>query len=102
MKRISLIPYGDISLLSLASITSGTKFQFFSRIKDITKDNVVFFDDQNEHSFTHSDDSYQGIKKDDVVLVFGNKEESSIRIERIIQMNLDWSHLVKIQSLEQM
>ena len=102
MKRISLIPYGDISLLSLASITPGTKFRLFSRIKEINKDNIVFFDDQNEHSFPHSNDSYKDIKKDDVVLVFGDKEESSIKIENIIQMNLDWSLLVKVQLMEQM
>ena len=102
MKRISLIPYGDISLLSLASITPGTKFRLFSRIKEITKDKVVFFDDQNEHSFPHSNGSFENIKKDDVVLAFGIKEESSIKIENIIQMDLDWSLLVKVQSMEQM
>ncbi len=102
MKRIALIPYGDISLLSLASITPGTKFRLFSRIKEITKDRIVFFDDHNEHSFTHSNDSYQEIKKDDVVFAFGIKEESSIKIEKIIQTNLDWSLLVKVQSMEQM
>ena len=47
MKRISLIPYGDISLLSLAGITPGTKFRLFIKIKEITKDKIMFFDDQN-------------------------------------------------------
>lgn len=101
MKRISLIPYGDISLLSLASITPRTKFRLFSRIKEITKDNIIFFDDQNEHSLAHSNDSYKDIKKDDVVAVFGTKEESSVKIEKIIKLNLDWSLLVEVQAMEQ-
>ncbi len=102
MKRISLIPYGDISLLSLASITPGTKFRLFSKIKEITKDKIVFFDDQNEHSLTHSTETFKGIKKDDVVLAFGIKEESSLKIEMILQMNLDWALLTKVQDLERM
>ena len=97
MKRISLIPYDDISLLSLASVTPGTKFRLFSKIKEITKDKIVFFDDQNEHSFTHSTEPFEGIKKDDVI-----KEESSLKIEKILQMNLDWALLTKVQDLERM
>jgi hypothetical protein len=102
MKRISLIPYGDISLLSLSSITPGTKFRLFSRIKEIAKDKIVFFDDQNEHSITHSNESYQDINRNDIVLAFGIKEESSIKIEKIIKMNLDWALLAKVESLERM
>lgn len=102
MKRISLIPYGDISLLSLAGITPGTKFRLFSKIKEITKDKIIFFDDQNEHNITRSNDSYKGIKKDDVVLVFGTKEESTLKIEKILSMNLDWTLLSKVQDLERM
>ena len=100
MKRISLIPYGDISLLSLASITSGTKFRLFTKIKEITKDKIIFFDEQNEYSFSHSTESYQDIKKGDVVLVFGTKEESSLKIEKIMRMDLDWPSLTKVQVLE--
>ena len=102
MKRISLIPYGEISLLFLASVTPGTKFRLLSRIKEIDQEKIIFFDDKSEHNFTHSYESYQDIKKDDVVLVFGIKEESSINIDKIIQMNLDWSLLEKVKSLEQM
>ena len=102
MKRISLIPYGDISLLSLAGIASGTKFRLFSKIKKITKDKIVFFDGQKEYSIAHSNESYKGIKKDDVVLVFGTKEESTPKIEKILLMNLDWALLTKVQDIERM
>ena len=102
MKRISLIPYGDISLLSLASISPGTKFRLLSKVKEITDEKIVVFDDENEHSFSQPIDTSQDIQKDDVIVVFGMKEEESIKIEKIIKMNLDWAHLVKVQGLEQM
>ena len=102
MKKISLIPYGDISLLSLTNTTSETKFRLYSKVKEIVKDEIILFDDNSEHSFPYSSEFNPDIKKDDVVLVFGVKDESGIEIDQIIRMNLNWSHLVKLQSLEQM
>ena len=102
MKRDSQIPYEEISLLSLASISSETKFQVLSKVKDQSQDYLLLSDDTSEFSFSTTDFECPDLEIGDVVMVFGQKKESDIELDKIIKMNLDWSLLIKTRNVEQL
>jgi hypothetical protein len=102
MKRISQIPFEEISILSLANVTPGTKFQLFGKVKELKDDSLLLSDEINEFSLAFETKDLLNVKTGDVVLVFGKKEETSIKLVKIIKMNLDWALLAKTRNLELM
>ena len=102
MKRISQIPFEEVSILSLANISLGTKFQLFGKVNELTSNNLLLSDEINEFTFSIEAIDLSSIKTGDVVLVFGEKEEAGIKLVKVIKMNLDWALLVKTRNLELM
>ena len=102
MKRTSQIPYEEISLLSLTSITPGTKFQLLGKIKDQKEDYILLSDDKNTVNFSTEINNSPDIEIGEVVLVFGQKEEEEAKLEKVIKMDLDWSLLIKTKALEEL
>ncbi len=102
MKRTSQIPYEEISLLSLTSITPGTKFQLLGKIKDQKEDYILLSDDKITFNFSTEIRHSPDIEIGEVVLVFGQKEEEEAKLEKVIKMDLDWSLLIKTKALEEL
>ena len=102
MKRTSQIPYEEISLLSLASITAGTKFSLLGKVKEQKEGYILLSDDNTTFNFSNEIKDCPDIEIGDIILVFGQKEEEEAKLEKVIRMNLDWSLLIKTKGLEQM
>jgi hypothetical protein len=102
MKRISQVPYEEVSILSLPNITPGTKFQLFAKIKEFNDNNLLLTDEINDFSFSFETVDFPNIEIGDLVLVFGRKEEDDIELVKIIKMNLDWTLFTKTRNLELM
>ena len=102
MSRTSIRPYEEITVLSLANIASGTKFQCFCKIKEKEDAYVVLSDDKSEHKFIFEENLLVDVEIGDIVLAFGQKEESGMNLEKVIKLNLDWSLFVKSRVVEQL
>ncbi len=102
MKRTSIRPYEEITILSLANIAATTKFQFFCKVKEKVDAYVILSDDNSEYKFTFSEDTFVDIKTGDIALAFGQKDELDLKLEKLIKLNLDWSLLIEARTVEQM
>jgi hypothetical protein len=101
MKRTSSIPYEEITLLSLTSIAPETKFQLYGRIKELGNDYIVINDNNLEHKFSVGDLVIPKIEAGNIILIFGQKNDSGVKLEKILKMSFDWDHLKRIRALEE-
>ncbi len=102
LHRTSIRPYEEITILSLDSLASETKFQLFCKIKEKEDAHIILSDEKAEYKFASKDLDLEDIDVGDTILVFGQKEEDNINLEKLIKLNLDWSLLVKARTIEQL
>ncbi|MHA1976164.1 MAG: hypothetical protein ACW98F_00880 [Candidatus Hodarchaeales archaeon] len=101
MIRTSIRPYEEITILSLPNIATETKFQCFCKIAAKEDAYVILSDDNSEYKFPFNANDFVDTKIGDIVLAFGQKEESGMNLEKLIKLNLDWPLFVKIKAIEQ-
>ena len=100
MRRKATVPYGETSILSLANITAGTKFQFIAKIIDISQTVITVSDDHEKMDFTVSEEELADLDVGEIIIVFGEKTETGIQKDQILKLNLDWGLYVKTRDLE--
>ncbi|NHJ00579.1 MAG: hypothetical protein EAX86_00475 [Candidatus Heimdallarchaeota archaeon] len=94
------MPYGEVTILSLANLTSGTKFQLYGKVKSVGSDSILVSDEFAEFKFTLTPDILIETFPEEMVLIFGYKVDSGVQIERILKTNIDWELYKKTRELE--
>ena len=100
VRRKSIIPYGEVSILSLGNLTPGTKFQLYAKVKSVSESLINISDDYEEFEFKFHPEMPNDLSSDEVILLFGHKADSEIVIEKILKTNLDWELYRKTRELE--
>jgi hypothetical protein len=100
--RTSIRPYEEITILSLDNLTSERKFQLFCKIKEKEDAYITISDEKAEYKFTSEGVDLEDINIGDIALIFGRKEDTSIKLEKLIKLNLDWFLLMKAKTIEQL
>ncbi|MHA1940538.1 MAG: hypothetical protein ACXAB2_02750 [Candidatus Hodarchaeales archaeon] len=100
MKRVARIPYEEISILSLKGITSNTKFQVFGKVMECVNNELSLSD--GKENFTFSIEGIEAPKLDpgNVILIFGQKEDSELRLDKIMKINVEWPVFERMRALE--
>ena len=91
MKRITKIPYEEISILSLKGITSNTKFQVFGEVMGFNDKEISLSDETDTFTFPTEGLDCPEIDLGNTVLIFGQKEDSELKLDKIMKLNVEWS-----------
>ena len=100
MRRKSLIPFGETTILSLLSTTAGIKFQLIAKVKNTNQSKIIITDDHEDLELETEGEELSDLKVGETVIVFGEKLDSGIKKEHILRLNLDWELYRKTRELE--
>ena len=100
MRRKSLIPYQETTILSINNFSPGTKFLLIAKVKDVIQEKITVTDDHEDLEFIIDEEELSDITVGKTVVVFGEKSDSAIKKERIIGLNLDWDLYLKTREFE--
>jgi hypothetical protein len=100
MKRITKIPYEEISILSLKGITSNTKFQVFGKVMEFKDKEITLSDETDIFTFTCEGLEVPKMDIGNTLLIFGQKEDSELKLDKIMKINVDWSLFNRMRVLE--
>lgn len=100
MRRKSLIPYEETTLLSLSNTTVDTKFQLVAKVKNVDQMKITVTDDNEDLEITIEGEELPDLKAGDSIIIFGEKSDSEIKKERIIKLNLDWDLYTQTREIE--
>lgn len=100
MRRKSLIPFGETTILSLLSTTAGIKFQSIAKVKNTNQSKIIITDDHEDLELETEGEELSDLKVGETVIVFGEKLDSGIKKEHILRLNLDWELYRKTRELE--
>lgn len=95
MKRKSLMPYGETTLLSLTNLTTETKFRCLVKLNKINKGTIQVTDDHGELEIEI--DNINDFNEGDIAILFGEIQESRIKINKLLKTNLDWELYFKMK-----
>ena len=94
------MPYGEVSILNLANLTSGTKFQLYAKVKSVSDSNIIISDDYEDFQFDLTTEMSINLVVDEVILIFGHIHDSGIQIDKVLKTNIDWKLYRKTRQLE--
>lgn len=97
MKRKSNMPYGETTLLSLTSLTTDTKFRCLVRIIEITIEMIRITDNHEELEIEIRNDDVKDFEEGDIAFLFGEIQESGIKVKKLLKTNLDWDLYYKMK-----
>ncbi|MFX0084531.1 MAG: hypothetical protein ACFFAU_02560 [Candidatus Hodarchaeota archaeon] len=100
MRRRTSIPYGEVTLLSLHNMATGTKFQLISRIKAIKQNIISLTDNSEDLDVIVEDEELSDFNMGQLVIIFGEKTEDGFKTIKIIKSNLDWDLYCRTRELE--
>ncbi|MHA2223690.1 MAG: hypothetical protein ACXAC8_00555 [Candidatus Hodarchaeales archaeon] len=100
MRRKSLIPYGETSILSLSNMTYGTKFQFTAKVRKINQMKIVIADDHDELEIDIDEEVPSDLKIGETIIVFGEKLKSGFKKEKIVKLRIEWDLYTRTRDLE--
>ena len=97
MKRKSLMPFGETTLLSLTNLTTDTKFRCLVKLKEIEKEKIQVTDDHGELEIEIDINNIKDFNEGDIAILFGEIQESRIKIIKLLKTNLDWELYFKMK-----
>ncbi|MFW9778742.1 MAG: hypothetical protein ACFFE8_07785 [Candidatus Heimdallarchaeota archaeon] len=100
MRRKTLVPYGETTILALKNMASETDFRLIAKIKEIREGILLLTDDHEEIDISVEGIELPDLEVGNVVIVFGKKTSSGILGSQILWSNLDWKLYTETRELE--
>ncbi|MFW9856098.1 MAG: hypothetical protein ACFFFG_13670 [Candidatus Thorarchaeota archaeon] len=100
MRRKTLVPYGETTILALKNIASDMDFQLVAKIKEIREGVLLLTDDHEEIYISVEGIELPNLEVGNIVIAFGKKTSSGILGSQILRSNLDWKLYGETRELE--
>ncbi|MFX0185936.1 MAG: hypothetical protein ACFE95_22860 [Candidatus Hodarchaeota archaeon] len=100
MRRKSLIPYSETTILSLLNMTTDIKFQVIAKVKLVSENKILISDNHEDLELSIEGEELPHLDIGETIIVFGEKKDSEIKKERILRLKLDWDLYLKTQEIE--
>jgi len=91
------MPYGETTLLSLTNLTTDTKFRCLVKLIEFKNGIARITDDHEELKIEIGAELIKNFNEGDIIFLFGEIQESGIKINKILKTNLDWELYYKMK-----